>query len=126
MDRVGRMETALPASLILASAMCASGFTSDLNQLLGLLGIWTVAGSVLSTAPTAFISDLTTSKNRPQALALLRTAGDVGMLGGSVIAGLIADMSSNFQAIQINGGAMLAIAGVTGINFWSAIRKSKQ
>lgn len=119
------METALPAAVVLASAMCASVFTSDLSQLLGLLGVWTVAGSFLSTAPTAYISDVTTSKDRPQALALLRTAGDIGMLGGSVIAGLIANVSSNLQAIQINGGAMLVIAGITGFNVWSANREQR-
>ena len=165
----------MPAAAVFASAMVASAFTDDLQHLLGLVGVWTVAGSILSVAPTAYvalcadhvcvclsllvvnrnndddddddddddkrtyirsaettmtsrvfacvdlpchvscclcsitnerttgryITDLTNSKDRPQALALLRTAGDVGMLTGSIVAGMIADQTSNLQAIQV-------------------------
>ena len=100
-DRFGRPQTAVPAAGVLASAMFASAFTNDLQHLLGLVGIWTVAGSILSVAPTAYITDLTDFRDRPQALALLRTAGDVGMLTGSIVAGIIADQTSNLQAIQV-------------------------
>jgi len=125
-DRLGRPQTAIPAAAVLSTAMMASAFTDDLSSLLALVGVWTVAGSVLSVAPTAYITDLTDFKDRPQGLALIRTAGDVGMLTGSIAAGLVADYSSNLQSIQVNGSIMLGIAAFTGFRFFNILRKHVQ
>lgn len=124
-DRIGRMETAVPAAIIMALAMAATTLTSDLNQLLGLVATWSIAGSVLSVAPTADVTDASNPKERAQALALLRTGGDIGMLSGSILAGVIADQSSNLQAIQINGTIMMAVAAVTGVRVWNTLRQNQ-
>jgi hypothetical protein len=62
---------------------------------------------------------------RPQALALLRTAGDLGMLSGAILAGLVADQTSNMQAIQVNGAVMMGIAAVAGVRFLRIVNEGK-
>jgi len=55
----------------------------------------------------AAISDAVHDSRRSQAIALLRTAGDVGYLCGAVSAGLAADMAGDVGLAMQGGGAIL-------------------
>ena len=79
-----------------------------------------------SVAPTAYVTDITNYADRPQALALLRTAGDIGMLSGSILAGVFADLvSSNVNAIQVNGSIMVGVAAFTAFRFFTVLKPAK-
>ena len=55
---------------------------------------------MLSTAPIAFLSDHVSEESRAQAIALLRTCGDVGFLVGASGVGALADFTSMGVAME--------------------------
>jgi MFS family permease len=83
------------------------------------LGIWSLGGTLLSTSHVAAVSDLVGSNHRSQALALLRTAGDVGYLCGAIGAGLLADGFGDVGLAMQTGGAVLI-----GSTVWFAVRST--
>jgi len=123
LDSVGRVRTIVPACMVIGSAMMSAPMVDDIYSFVALVCTWTAAGTLLGAGPTTYISDMTTSKNRAQALALLRTAGDIGMLLGALGAGTVADMFSQEQAIQANGIAFLALSGFAAIRFATIVKK---
>jgi hypothetical protein len=78
-------------------------------QLAGVLGMWSMGSSMLSTAPLAYLSDHVSEENRAQAIALLRTCGDVGFLVGASGVGALADFTSMGVAMQ-STSALLFVA----------------
>ncbi len=56
---------------------------------------------MLSTAPLAYISDKVSDSKHTQAIALLRTTGDIGFLFGALGIGMLSDvLGSNISAVQ--------------------------
>mmetsp|Transcript_34839 Transcript_34839/g.42991 ORF Transcript_34839/g.42991 Transcript_34839/m.42991 type:complete len:137 (-) Transcript_34839:178-588(-) len=123
LDSVGRVRTIIPACMVIGCAMMSVPMVDDIYGFVALVCTWTAAGTLLAAGPTTYISDMATSKNRTQALALLRTAGDIGMLLGAIGAGTVADMYSQEQAIQANGLAFLALSGFAAFRFATIIKK---
>ena len=64
------------------------------------------------------MSDATDEKERAQAIALLRTSGDVGFLIGGTAAGAMADWTGNLEAAVECSAAALLTATV-----WFGFRK---
>ena len=64
------------------------------------------------------ISDLTEPSDRAQALALLRTAGDLGLLLGATSSGILADIITMEHTIMANGSLVCLMA------MWFASRNS--
>ena len=88
--------------------MGALPFCEDYYQLAAALGLWSVGSSALSTAPIAYVSDKVDEEKRAQAIALLRTSGDVGFLLGASGVGALADWTGNLNvAIQCSAGLLL-------------------
>lgn len=83
--------------------------SSDVNWplLAGTLGVWSLGGTLLATSHVAAISDAVDDSRRSQAIALLRTAGDVGYLCGAVGAGLAADLVGDVGLAMQGGSAIL-------------------
>jgi predicted MFS family arabinose efflux permease len=74
-----------------------------------------LGGPILSTVPTAHVSDLSTPEQRAQALALLRTAGDTGLLTGAVSAGVMSEMVGMGNTMQGNASMLAAAAMLYGL-----------
>ena len=70
------------------------------------LGLWAVGGTLLGVSPTAFVADLAPTRSRSQALAVLRTVGDVGLLLGAAGTGIVADLFG-FKAAMLSNAALL-------------------
>jgi MFS family permease/Ca2+-binding EF-hand superfamily protein len=84
------------------------------------LALWSLGGTLLGTAPTAYVADLANSLQRSQALALLRTMGDVGFLLGAALTGMFADSFTVDLALRGNAALMVTGAGA----FWLVVRNS--
>jgi hypothetical protein len=77
-------------------------------HLAGTLGVWATGSTMLSTAPVAYISDTVDDGKRAQAIALLRTSGDVGFLLGATGVGALADWTGDMDvAMQTSAGLLL-------------------
>lgn len=98
-DKYGKVPTMLAGCTLLSASMVAlplttsahfaemslpilSGLPTYTPALVAVLLPFALGTTALNATPTALMSDLTDSPNRAQALSLLRTAGDFGLLLG--------------------------------------------
>lgn len=116
-DRVGKVPGIVGGCTLISSAMAALPFCSERYEMAGVLGVWAVGSSLLSTAPISYVSDKVDDKKRAQAIALLRTSGDVGFLVGASSMGALADWMGSLEvAMQSSSGILFAATG------WFAMR----
>mmetsp|Transcript_5926 Transcript_5926/g.14268 ORF Transcript_5926/g.14268 Transcript_5926/m.14268 type:complete len:402 (-) Transcript_5926:769-1974(-) len=108
-DKLGRKRTIVPGLALIATAVAGLPFATDGNQLTALMALWSVGGAVLSTGPTAYLSDLSSESERPQALAMIRSMGDLGLLMGAGCLGAVAHVSSMDVAFQANAALLLGV-----------------
>lgn len=95
-DKYGKVPTILGGCGLLSCSMAALPLTTTLEwslpfatgmpaytpALVAVLLPFALSTTALNATPTALVSDLTEPSNRAQALSLLRTAGDLGLLLG--------------------------------------------
>ena len=107
-DMVGKAPAIVGGSTLIAVSMAMLPMCSDMYQLAGTLGVWATGSTMLSTAPVAYISDTVDNGKRAQAIALLRTSGDVGFLLGATGVGALADWTGDMDvAMQTSAGLLL-------------------
>eukprot|EP01064_Diplonema_japonicum_P037182 TRINITY_DN8646_c0_g1_i1.p1 TRINITY_DN8646_c0_g1~~TRINITY_DN8646_c0_g1_i1.p1 ORF type:complete len:447 (+),score=80.23 TRINITY_DN8646_c0_g1_i1:1801-3141(+) len=112
-DRYGRKAVAVPACFIMATAAVFLPFATSREQL-GLLWMaWGCGATCLGTTPTAYATDINEGAKRSQALALLRSAGDVGLMVGAGGIGLIAKVAGITTGFWTAGGLLM----IVGVNF---------
>ena len=109
-DRIGKTPAIAGGCGVIASSMAMLPlFTDNWPVFMSTLGFWALGSSMLSTAPLAYISDLVDEEERAQAIAMLRTSGDVGFLFGASCVGALADVSGSIEvAMQLSGGLLSA------------------
>eukprot|EP00577_Skeletonema_sp_RCC1716_P007702 CAMPEP_0113437648 /NCGR_PEP_ID=MMETSP0013_2-20120614/37537_1 /TAXON_ID=2843 ORGANISM="Skeletonema costatum, Strain 1716" /NCGR_SAMPLE_ID=MMETSP0013_2 /ASSEMBLY_ACC=CAM_ASM_000158 /LENGTH=596 /DNA_ID=CAMNT_0000328335 /DNA_START=556 /DNA_END=2343 /DNA_ORIENTATION=+ /assembly_acc=CAM_ASM_000158 len=101
-------------SLAVASVplVCSYGLIGDSVldwanwPMLATLSFWSLGGTLLATAHVAAVSDEVNDSSRSQAIALLRTSGDVGYLCGAACAGISADLVGDVGLAMQAGGAV--------------------
>ena len=116
-DRIGKGRAIVAGSTMIALSMGVLPMCTDMYQLAGTLGVWATGSTVLSTAPVACISDTVADEKRAQAIALLRTGGDVGFLIGAAGMGALADWTGLDGAMQTSAGVLLTASS------WFATRQ---
>ena len=70
----------------------------------------------MSLLPTVLVSDSVPANLRSQALALLRTTSDIGLLLGAAVTGEFAVLSSETLSMQTNAMALLISGAWFGIS----------
>ena len=111
-DRVGKVPGIVTGCALISSAMATLPLCDDPYQMAGILGLWATGSSLLSTAPISFVSDRVDGKSRAQAVALLRTTGDVGFLIGASSMGALADWTGSLDmAMQSSSAVLLTATG---------------
>jgi MFS family permease len=108
-DQIGKAPAIVGGCTLISASMATLPLCQDWMQLAGVLGMWSMGSSMLSTAPLAYLSDHVSEENRAQAIALLRTCGDVGFLVGASGVGALADFTSMGVAMQ-STSALLFVA----------------
>lgn len=107
-DGFGKVPAMIGGCSLIATGMATLPLAEDLTSVALTLGIWSTGSTLLSTAPVAYISDVTENETRAQAIALLRTSGDVGFLVGASAVGALADWAGNMDvAMQSSAGLLL-------------------
>eukprot|EP01034_Spumella_vulgaris_P036978 gene36978-45613_t len=79
---------------------------TNLPELIMALTPLAMGVSMMNSTPTAMVVDLTNSHERAQALSLMRTMGDIGLLLGAGASGLLAHFTSIEIALQVNSAVM--------------------
>jgi len=117
-DRIGKPLAIVAGTTLISSSMAALPLCADVYHMAAALGTWGLGSSILSTAPVSYISDVTSDRERAQALALMRTAGDVGFLLGASGIGAVADLTGDLgSAMHASAGVLLTATG------WFAVRR---
>lgn len=110
-DKLGKVPAMICGCSMIATSMAALPMvTNDLTSVALTLGIWSAGSTLLSTAPVAHISDHTDDNNRAQAIALLRTSGDIGFLVGASAVGALADWTGGLDVAMQSSAAVLLTA----------------
>jgi MFS family permease len=116
-DQVGKVPGIVGGCTLISFAMASLPFCNEPYEMAGVLGVWAVGSSLLSTAPISYVSDKVDDKKRAQAIALLRTSGDVGFLVGASSMGALADWIGSLElAMQSSSGILFAATS------WFALR----
>lgn len=116
-DRAGKVPGIVGGCTLISSAMATLPFCQNGYQMAGVFAVWATGSSLLSTAPISYISDKVDDKGRAQAIALLRTSGDVGFLVGASSMGALADWVGSLEvAMQSSSGILMAATS------WFALR----
>ena len=116
-DKVGKVPGIVMGCSLLSASMFALPYCTDMKEVAGTLVFWALGSTMLSTAPTAYISDIVRDDQRAQAIALLRTAGDVGFLVGASSTGAVADLFDMDVAVHSSASLLLTATG------WFAFRR---
>ena len=115
-DRIGKPPAIVAGCTLISASMASLGYCGSYQELALALGIWSMGSSMLSTAPLAYISDRVEDGKRAQAIALMRTCGDVGFLIGASATGLYADWVGSLDiAMQSSAGLLLTATTWFGV-----------
>lgn len=108
-DRFGKVPAMVTGCTLISTAMMTlPSQLNDVSTLAPCLALWAAGSSMLSTAPVSYTSDVVKPSHRAQAIAMLRTGGDVGFLVGASMTGVLADVTGNLVAMQSSAGMLLA------------------
>lgn len=81
-DKLGRKKSIIPASVLIAGSLSAMPWAATHSQLLALVTVYAMGATMFQATPQAYIIDASQPETRAQALALLRSAGDLGLMIG--------------------------------------------
>jgi len=110
-DRMGKVNGIVGGCTFLSTSMFILPYCTEMNEVVATCGLWALGSTMLSTAPVSFISDNVSDRKRAQAIALFRTAGDVGFLLGAMSAGAFADVFDMDTALHASAGMLLSATG---------------
>lgn len=91
---------------LISACIAVLPHTLSLHHLFTLLVPLSLGSTIVNALPTSIATDSTTESERAQALSLMRTAGDMGLLAGASTAGLIATQFDLSTAFMFDGGIM--------------------
>ena len=86
--------------IVSAGAMAAFPMATNAPEALAVLAVKALGDTALGSSPSAYTANLAGADQRTQALALLRTFGDVGMLVGGSGVGAVAAIYGSDLAMQ--------------------------
>jgi len=110
-DTVGTVPGIVGGCTMISASMYLLPFCSDnMWQFATVLGMWAAGSSLLSTSPIAHIGNTVDDSKRAQAIALLRTAGDVGFLVGASSMGMVSDWAGSLETSMQSSAAILGTA----------------
>ena len=112
---IGTAMYALPAAVQVATttATASAGPVAvdhRVQAMAAVLALWAAGSSLLSTSPIAHITHQVSDSKRAQAIALLRTAGDVGFLVGASGVGMVSEVAGSLETAMQSSAAILGAA----------------
>lgn len=109
-DRFGRKAVIVPSGLATAVGLLLFA-GADTHLLFVTAAVVLAAGMAMAgPAPAAYVADIAPEQSRGLAMALFRSAGDVGFVAGPPLLGLLADHSSFALALGVNAALVSGAA----------------
>jgi len=110
-DKIGKVPSIVTGCGLLSTSIFLLPFCTEMNEVATTCAFWALGSTMLSTAPVSYISDNVSDHKRAQAIALLRTVGDVGFLVGAVSSGAVADAFDMDVAMHSSSFMLLSATG---------------
>lgn len=128
-DKYGKVPTILGGCSLLSISMLALPLTTTLElslpfatglptytpALVAVLLPFALSTTALNATPTALVADLTEPASRAQALSLLRTSGDLGLLLGTLFYVVCVDITDLCVALHTGASCAGAVASYTSL-----------
>lgn len=109
---------------VLGSSMVLMPAATNFESLLCLLTPIALGSTVLSAVPAAMVGDIIEPSKRSQALALLRTAGDLGLLLGAIGSGFAAGSLTSIETtMEFNGVLLMCSSAIWATRRFSMLQK---
>ena len=130
-DKFGRKKVIVPSICILSSIIPLIPQVSSINELYYLIFVYSIGSTMLGTSPTAYIADIHSGnvekeERRSQALAMLRSGGDFGLMLGSGLLGYLTHVSGSYMMPMCTASVILALSGVNfAINAKETVQRHK-
>ena len=105
---LGKVPSIIVGGGFVATSFCLLPFASTYTELLVILIPLSVGSTILQSVPSAYVADITNVSDRANSLSLFRTTGDVGLLFGASISGVVASMYGFTPAIETNAVIILS------------------
>lgn len=121
-DRHGRKPQILAGAIIGAACIGAFPFFKSFIPLLALSILFGLSLSIVTSATTAFIADLSNKENRGSAMGILGSIMDIGHTTGPLITGIVA---AYFGFTRSFITASLVIITATGVFLFGVMREGK-
>ncbi len=118
-DRWGTRVAVIPSMWTTALALVLFAFADSLTPFLLAAGFLAISSAVTGPAPAAFVADASPDEARGMAFGFYRTAGDLGLLIGPPLVGLVADASGFGAAFIVN--AVVVAAAVVVFAIWGRV-----
>ena len=93
-DKGGKLNTMIGGCALVAASIAFMPHADSFYYILAVSVPLSVGSTTMSATPLALVTDIASKEDRAQALALLRTSSDVGLLIGATTGGIIADLLS--------------------------------
>lgn len=129
-DKYGRKKVIVPAICIISSILPLIPYVTDITHLYYLMFAYSVGSTMLGTSPTAYIADIHSGdkekeERRSQALAMLRSGGDVGLMLGSGVLGYLTHATGSFMMPMCTASIILFASGTNfAINAKETVHKT--
>mmetsp|Transcript_38295 Transcript_38295/g.110614 ORF Transcript_38295/g.110614 Transcript_38295/m.110614 type:complete len:514 (-) Transcript_38295:276-1817(-) len=103
-DKLGKERAMLGGLGLLGTSLAMLPLCHDFPTLSLALGGWAISSTLLFPVPQAIAADHTSPEDRSNALAMVRTLGDVGLVAGGMMASLLGTTCSIETILMVVGG----------------------
>lgn len=114
-DRFGRKRVIVPGGLITAGALAALPFAAKPWAFFAICAVFGLGIGISGTAPAAFIADITPPDRLGPTMGLYRTVADLGLMGGPVLFGWMAEVLGYAGGFGGNAVGLGLAASVMGL-----------
>lgn len=115
-DHLGRKPVIVPSTLLTGISMVMFCYAPSYTWFIAASIVWSVATSISSSAPAAYVVDMAPAGMNAAAMSTFRMTADVGYILGPPALGLLADATSpavaliSASVVLISIGAIFAVA----------------
>jgi MFS family permease len=115
-DQIGRKAVIVPSTVLTGMSMVLFCYAPSYAWFIAASIVWSVATSISSSAPAAYVADIAPPGMNASAMSAFRMTADAGYVLGAPVLGLLADITSSTVAIisasivLVSIGAIFAVA----------------
>jgi len=108
-DRLGRKWAIVPSAVATAGALLLMARAGCVEAFVGAAALYAVGTAIIGQSPAAYAADVMPADAAGLGLGIYRCAGDLGLMFGPALLGLLADATSVGTALAANAAALTAV-----------------